>query len=245
VNNNNNASTSKFKRILLKLSGEIIAGDKAVGFSKSSLYHLRDEINDAYRMNCEIGIVIGGGNIFRGKEAVSDFGVDRVNADYMGMLATLINALLLQNILESISLPTRVMSAINVSELAEPFIKRRALRHIEKGRIVIFACGTGNPFFTTDTAAVLRAIEIESEAIFKGTKVDGIYDRDPQKYPDARFIKKISYDQVLEQKIEVMDATAFSLAMENNIPIYVFNILKKGNLRKILHGESVGSVVTI
>lgn len=236
--------TAKYKRILLKLSGQIIAGGKKFGFSKSALYHLRDEIKGVYNLDVEIGIVIGGGNIFRGKEAVKDFTAERVSADYMGMLATLINALLLQNILEAWNLPTRIMSAINVAELAEPFIRRRALRHLEKGRIVIFACGTGNPFFTTDTAAVLRAVETESEIILKGTKVKGIYNKDPKKFKDAKFFRKLTYKHAIERRIEVMDATAFSLAMENNLPIIIFNILKKGNLRKIVSGESIGSIVS-
>jgi len=234
----------KYKRILLKLSGQIIAGKKDVGFSKSALFHLRKEIKDVYNLGCEIGIVIGGGNIFRGKEAVEKFDSERVSADYMGMLATLINALLLQNILENENLPTRVMSAINVAELAEPFIRRKALRHLEKNRIVIFACGTGNPFFTTDTAAVLKAIETEAEIILKGTKVKGIYDRDPKKFKNAKFFKKLAYSYVIEKRLKVMDTTAFSLAMENNLPIFVFNILKSGYLLKIVNGENVGSIVS-
>ncbi len=235
---------SKYKRILLKLSGQIVAGDNSFGFSKSAVHHLRKEISDAYNLNVEIGIVIGGGNIFRGKEAVKHFAAERVSADHMGMLATLINSLLLQNILEEENLPTRVMSAINVAELSEPFIRRRALRHLEKGIIVIFACGTGNPFFTTDTAAVLRAIETESEIILKGTKVKGIYDKDPNKFKDAKFIEKVSYKHVIEKRLEVMDTTAFSLAMENNLPIHVFNILEKGNLYKILTGKKLGTIVS-
>ncbi|TET76455.1 MAG: UMP kinase [Candidatus Cloacimonadota bacterium] len=235
---------SKYKRILLKISGQIIAGEKDFGFSKSALHHLRDEIKDAYNSNVEIGIVIGGGNIFRGKEAVESFSAERVSADYMGMIATLINALLLQNILEEQNIPTRVMSAINVAELAEPFIRRKALRHLEKRRIVIFACGTGNPFFTTDTAAVLRAIETESEAILKGTKVQGIYDKDPEKFKDAKFFRKLTYNHVIEKRLKVMDTTAFSLAMENNLPILVFNILKRGSLCKILSGNNIGTIVS-
>lgn len=235
---------SKYKRVLLKLSGQIIAGKKGFGFLKPSLHHLRDEIKDAYNLNVEIGIVVGGGNIFRGKEAVRNFGTERVSADYMGMIATLINALLLQNILEKQNLPTRVMSAINVAELAEPFIRRKAIRHLEKRRIVIFACGTGNPFFTTDTAAVLRAIEIESETILKGTKVRGIYDRDPKKFKGAKFLKELTFQNAIEKRIKVMDTTAFSLAMENNLPIFVFNILKKGYLRRLLTGENIGTVVS-
>jgi len=235
---------SKYKRILLKLSGQIVAGENDFGFSEKSLSHLREEIKQVHSLGVEIGIVIGGGNIFRGKQAVKDFEVERVSADYMGMLATLINALLLQNILEAENLPTRVMSAINVAQLAEPFIRRRAIAHLKKGIIVIFACGTGNPFFTTDTAAVLKAIETESEVIIKGTKVKGIYDKDPEKFGDAKFFSLLSYKYVIENSLKVMDTTAFTLAMENNLPIFVFNILKKGFLLKFLSGKNMGTIVT-
>ncbi len=236
--------TSKYKRILLKLSGQIIAGKNDFGFSKTSLSHLKNEIKQVHNLGVQIGIVIGGGNIFRGKRAVKDFDVERVSADFMGMLATLINALLLQNILEAENLPTRVMSAINVAQLAEPFIRRRAITHLENKVIVIFACGTGNPFFTTDTAAVLKAIETESQVIIKGTKVRGIYDKDPEKYTDAKFYPELKYRYVIEKNLQVMDTTAFTLAMENNLPILVFNILKKGLLLNFLSGKHIGTMVT-
>lgn len=235
---------SKYKRILLKLSGQIISGKNKFGFSKTALNHLRDEIIDAYDLNVELGIVIGGGNVFRGKDAVKDFSFNRVIADYMGMLATLFNASLLRNALENAKIPTSLMSAIPFIELAEPFIRRKAIEYLEEGRIVIFACGTGNPFFTTDTAGVLRALEIESEIILKGTNVKGVYDKDPNKFKDAKFFEKLNYQYVIEQRLEVMDTTAFSLAMINKLPIFVFNILKKGVLSRILSGDNVGSIVS-
>jgi uridylate kinase len=236
--------SSDFQRVLLKLSGEIVSGDKPFGFSKSALNHLRDEILEAQKLDIEIAIVIGGGNVFRGKEAIRNFHIERVDADFLGMLATLYNATLLKNLLVERNISTRVMSAIEISELAEPFTRDRAIHHLEKGRIVIFACGTGNPYFTTDTAAVLRAIEIGSDAILKGTRVKGLYDKDPEKFKNAEFIASTSYRFVMENHLKVMDATAFSLAMDNKIPIYIFNILKKGYLRRILTGENIGSIIS-
>jgi uridylate kinase len=236
--------SSDFHRVLLKLSGEIVSGDKPFGFSKSAVNHLRDEISEAQKLDIEIAIVIGGGNVFRGKEAIGDFHIERVDADFLGMLATLYNATLLKNSLKESDISTRVLSAIEISDLAEPFTRDRAIHHLEKGRIVIFACGTGNPYFTTDTAAVLRAIEIGADAILKGTRVKGLYDKDPEKFKNAKFIASTTYRFVMENQLKVMDATAFSLSMDNKIPIYIFNILKKGYLRRVLTGENIGSIVS-
>lgn len=235
---------STCKRILLKLSGQIIAGQEGFGFSHAALSYLRDEIISAYSHDIEFAMVIGGGNVFRGAKAVRDFGTDRVTADYLGMLATLFNAVLLQHAIEQSGISCRVMSSLPLSHLAEPYLRRRAVKHLGKKRIVIFACGTGNPYFTTDTAAVLRAVETECDMILKATRVDGIFDADPEENPDATFFENVSFKFALEHGLKVMDATAFSLAMNHGLPIHVFNILKKGYLKRILAGEHIGSVVS-
>jgi uridylate kinase len=232
----------KYKRILLKISGEAMMGEMAYGIDPSTVNFIAREIKDAVSMGVEIAVVIGGGNIFRGVEA-SVKGIERASADYMGMLATVINALALQNYLEKYTIPTRVQSAIEMKELAEPYIRRKAIRHLEKGRTVIFAAGTGNPYFTTDTAASLRAMEIGADVILKGTKVDGIYSTDPVKNPAAKKYQDISYIDVLKKGLHVMDSTAISLCMDNNLPIVVFNLKGKGNIRKILQGKRIGTLV--
>ncbi|WP_461832578.1 UMP kinase [Aquifex sp.] len=233
----------RYKRVLLKLSGEAFAGDQGYGIDPSFLEYISGEIEGVYNLGVQIAIVIGGGNIFRGFQG-KDIGIDRATADYMGMLATVINALALQSALENyVNIPTRVLSAIEMRQIAEPYIRRRAIRHLEKGRIVIFAGGTGNPFFSTDTAAALRAAEIGAEVLIKATKVGGIYDKDPEKYKDAVLIKEISYLEVINKGLKVMDHTALTLCKENEIPIIVLNIREKGNLRKAVLGEEVGSLV--
>lgn len=232
----------KFRRVLLKLSGEALQGDLGFGIDPSVLKALAAEIKEVHELGVDMAIVIGGGNIFRGV-AASTLGMDRATADYMGMLATVLNALALQDFLERIDVTTRVMSAIAMQELCEPYIKRRAVRHLEKKRVVIFAAGTGNPFFTTDTAASLRAIEIQADAIFKATKVDGVYDRDPNKDPSAKLFLELSYIDVLNRGLKVMDSTAISLCMDNNMDIYVFNMTKAGNIKRILRGEKIGTRV--
>jgi uridylate kinase len=232
----------RYKRILLKLSGEILAGDKGSGIDPEVLNGLCREIREVSELGVEVGVVIGGGNIFRGVQAGAQ-GLDRVTGDYMGMLATAINALALQDRLEAEGVYTRVLSAIEMREISEPYIKRRATRHLEKGRIVIFACGTGNPFFTTDTAASLRAMEVEAEILLKGTKVDAVYDSDPVKNPAAKPYREITFMDVLQKGLKVMDAAAISLCMENKLPIVVFNIGVEGNLKRIVCGESVGTLV--
>ncbi len=231
-----------FKRILLKLSGEALQGDQGFGIDPKVIASMASEIKEVSGMGLEIAIVIGGGNIFRGL-AASTQGMDRSTADYMGMLATTLNSLALQDALEQIDVPTRVQSAISMSELCEPYIRRRAVRHLEKGRVVIFAGGTGNPYFTTDTAAALRAMEIHADAIFKATKVDGVYDSDPVKNPKAKKFDSLSFKDVLTQDLKVMDSTAISLCMDNNMPIYVFNMTEGGNVKRILSGEKIGTVV--
>ena len=232
----------RFKRILLKLSGEILAGPKGYGIDEDVLHTLAAEIADVRRAGVEVGVVLGGGNIFRGLAAASR-GMDRVAADYMGMLATVINSLALQHALEKQQLFTRVLSAIDMQKVAEPFIRRRAVRHLEKGRVVIFGAGTGNPYFTTDTAAALRAIEVGAEVILKGTRVDGVYDRDPEKHEDANRYRMITYLDVLNQGLKVMDSTAVSLCMDNKLPIVVFDIGTPGNLMRVVQGEAVGTLV--
>jgi uridylate kinase len=232
----------RFKRILLKLSGEILAGPKGYGIDEDVLHTLAAEIADVRKSGVEVGIVLGGGNIFRGLAAASR-GMDRVAADYMGMLATVINALALQHALEKQKLYTRVLSAIDMQKVAEPFIRRRAMRHLEKGRVVIFAAGTGNPYFTTDTAAALRAIEIGADVILKGTRVDGVYDKDPEKNTDANRYQSITYLDVLNQGLKVMDSTAVSLCMDNKLPIVVFDIGQPGNLMRVVEGDPVGTLV--
>ncbi|PKN77338.1 MAG: UMP kinase [Deltaproteobacteria bacterium HGW-Deltaproteobacteria-10] len=231
-----------YKRILLKLSGEALLGKQSSGVDPEVANFIADEIKSLADLKVQICIVIGGGNIFRGLEASSK-GMDRTSADYMGMLATVINSLALQSALEMRGIPTRVQSSIEMREIAEPFIQRRAIRHLEKGRIVIFAGGTGNPYFTTDTAASLRAMEINADVIMKATKVDGVYDSDPVKNKNAVMFKKISYIDVLTKNLKVMDATAISLCRDNNLPIVVFNMQKKGNIRRTICGEKIGTYV--
>jgi len=235
-------SAPAYKRILLKLSGEALMGEKQYGIDPAVTAQIARDVKDIQQLGVETAIVIGGGNIFRGL-AASSRGMDRASGDYMGMLATVINALALQDALEQNGVVTRVMSAIEMRAVAEPFIRRRAIRHLEKGRAVIFAAGTGNPYFTTDTAAALRAMEIRATVIMKATKVDGIYSADPMKDPTATRYDTISYLEVLEKRLQVMDATAISLCMDNQLPILVFNLRTPGNLRRAVLGESIGSVV--
>jgi uridylate kinase len=237
------APTPIYKRILLKLSGEALLGAENYGIDPAVATQIAKEIGEIQGMGVQTAIVIGGGNIFRGV-AASARGMDRATADYMGMLATVINALALQDALEQLDVVTRVVTAIEMRAVAEPFIRRRAIRHLEKGRVVVFGAGTGNPYFSTDTAAALRAMEIKAEVILKATKVDGIYDADPMLYPAATRYDRISYLQVLEQRLKVMDATAISLCMDNRLPIVVFNLLTPGNIKRAIAGEAVGSVVT-
>jgi uridylate kinase len=232
----------KFRRILLKLSGEALMGSQNYGIEPSVLAQIADELIDVHSLGVEIALVLGGGNIFRGV-AASSRGMDRAHADYMGMLATVINSLALQDALESRGSHTRVLSAIEMERLAEPYIRRRAIRHLEKGRLVIFAAGTGNPFFTTDTAASLRAMEIGAEIVMKATRVDGVYDKDPHKYKDARMYRRLSYLDVLNRNLGVMDSTAISLCRDNNLPILVFNMTKPGNIRRVVLGEPLGTLV--
>jgi uridylate kinase len=231
-----------YKRILLKLSGEALAGSQGQGINNAVIKQIAEDVAEAFRAGVEIGIVIGGGNIYRGVAASAE-GMDRASADYMGMLATCINALALQDALEKANVPTRVQTAIEMAEIAEPYIRRRAIRHLEKGRIVIFGAGTGNPFFTTDTAASLRAMEISAEVIMKATKVDGIYDKDPKKFTDAKKFEKISYIEVLNKGLNVMDSTAISLCMDNKLPIVTFDMTQKGNVLKAVMGENIGTLV--
>jgi uridylate kinase len=233
----------KYKRILLKISGEALAGEAGYGLDGSVLARVAQELKSVHDAGVEIGIVIGGGNIFRGLKAAVEQGMDRAMADYMGMLATVQNSVALQDYLERAGVNTRVQSAIEMKEVAEPFIQRRAIRHLEKGRVVIFAAGTGNPFFTTDTAAVLRAAQIDAQAIFKATDVDGVFDRDPQKFTDAVRFETLSYIQVLEKGLRVLDSTAVSLSMDNEIPIVVFNMETPGNIVRAALGENVGTTV--
>lgn len=232
----------RYKRILLKLSGEALMGNKGYGIDSATVQNMAADVKEVVRMGVEVAVVIGGGNIFRGVEA-SVKGMERASADYMGMLATVINALALQNALEKIGVPTRVQSAIEMRELCEPYMRRKAVRHLEKGRTVIFAAGTGNPYFTTDTAAALRAMEIGAEVILKGTKVDGVYSSDPVKFPQAKKYDSISYIDVLKKGLTVMDSTAISLCMDNNLPIMVFNVKSRGNLKKIVEGKKIGTLV--
>jgi len=231
-----------FKRILLKVSGEAFSYPQRTGLSAESINYLSGEIKSIYDLSLQIGIVVGGGNIIRGL-AASKEGLDRATGDYMGMLATCINALALMDSLEKRGIPTRVMTAIEIRAIAEPFIRRRAIRHLEKGRVVIFAAGTGNPYFTTDSAAALRASEINAEAILKATKVDGVYDKDPKTFEDAKKFSEVTYQIALEKGLKIMDAAALSLCSENNIPIIVFDFFKEGNLQKVILGENIGSIV--
>jgi len=232
----------QYKRILLKLSGESLMGNKQFGIDNDRLTIYAEEIKAIVDNGLEVAIVIGGGNIFRGIQAEEN-GSDRVQGDYMGMLATVINSMALQSALEKINVTTRLLSAIKMEQICEPFIRRRAVRHLEKGRVVIFGAGTGNPYFTTDTAASLRAIEIEADVILKGTRVDGIYTADPEKDPTATKYDKISFDEVFAKNLNVMDMTAFTLCNENKLPIIVFDMNKKGNLMKLLQGEPLGTLV--
>ncbi|HLT51098.1 MAG TPA: UMP kinase [Arenibacter sp.] len=234
----------QYKRILLKLSGEALMGEKQYGIDPKRLAAYADEIKEVVDKGIEVAIVIGGGNIFRGLAGASD-GMDRVQGDHMGMLATVINGLALQSALELKGVQTRLQSAIQINEVAEPFIRRRAMRHLEKGRVVIFGGGTGNPYFTTDSAAVLRAIEIEANVILKGTRVDGIYTSDPEKDITATKFDTISFQDVLKKGLKVMDTTAFTLSQENELPIVVFDMNKKGNLLKLVSGENIGTVVNL
>ena len=237
-------SSPAYQRVILKLSGEALLGPASFGIDPKVTTQIAEEIAAVHRLGVEVAVVIGGGNIFRGLAATAR-GMDRGTADYMGMLATVINALALQDALEQIQVVTRVVTAIEMRAVAEPFIRRRSIRHLEKGRVVVFAAGTGNPYFTTDTAAALRAMEIRADVILKGTKVDGIYTADPLKDPEATRFDSISYLQVLEQGLKVMDATAISLYMDNKLPIVVFNIQEPGNLKRAIMGESVGSLVKV
>ena len=232
----------KYNRILLKLSGEALLGKNSYGIDNDRLVVYAEEIKQIHKQGVEIAIVIGGGNIFRGLTGSKD-GIDRVQADYMGMLATVINGLALQNALENMDIPTRLQSAIKMESIAEPFIKRKATRHLEKGRVVIFASGTGNPYFTTDTAAVLRAIEINADVILKGTRVDGVYDSDPEKNNNAVKFDSMSFSEVIKKNLKVMDSTAFTLSQENDLPIIVFNMNKTGNLLKLINGYKIGTII--
>lgn len=232
----------KYKRVLLKLSGESLMGDKQFGIDNARLTKYAEQIKEITDLGVELGIVIGGGNIFRGVQA-EEGGMDRTHGDYMGMLATMINAMALQSALETAGIDSRLLSAIEMKEIAEPYVRRRAVRHLEKGRVVIFGAGTGNPYFTTDSAASLRAIEINADVIIKGTRVDGIYTKDPEKDPTAEKYDTISFDDVYSNGLNVMDMTAFTLCKENDLPIIVFNINIEGNLKRIILGESVGTIV--
>ncbi len=234
---------SRYKRILLKLSGEALMGDQGYGISPDVIKYVADEIRSVFDLGVEIAIVVGGGNIFRGV-AASSYDMDRASADHMGMLATVINSLALQDALEKKGMQTRVQSAISMHEVAEPYILRRAVRHLEKGRVVIFGAGTGSPYFTTDTAAVLRGQEIHAEILLKATKVDGLYTADPVVNPDAEFIEKTTYMDVLEKRLKVMDMTAISLAMDNSLPLVVFNLKTRGNIRQVVCGEQIGTRIS-
>ena len=233
---------ARYQRVLLKLSGEALMGDQAFGISQEMLAYTAAEIQSIVEMGVELAVVVGGGNIFRGVAASSN-GMERTSADHMGMLATIMNSLALQDALEKSGIQTRVQTAISMHEVAEPYIRRRAVRHLEKGRVVIFAAGTGNPYFTTDTAAVLRAQEIHAEILFKATKVDGVYDADPVGNPDAKRFEDVTYMEVIEKQLRVMDMTAISLAMDNHLPLVVFNLKEKGNIKRVGCGEAIGTYI--
>lgn len=237
------AKASKYKRVLLKLSGEALAGEANYGINPQIIGQIAKDVAEAASTGIELGIVIGGGNIFRGV-AASAQGMDRASSDYMGMLATVMNAVALQDAFEKLNLATRVQTAIGMAEIAEPYIRRKAMRHLEKGRVVIFAAGTGNPYFTTDTAASLRAMEINAEVILKATKVDGIYDKDPRQHKDAKLFRELKYMDVLNKGLKVMDSTAISLCMDNNLPIITFNLTVPGNIAKVIAGEPIGTIVS-
>ncbi|HEX5032990.1 MAG TPA: UMP kinase [bacterium] len=236
------ASVAKYKRILLKLSGESLMGREGYGINAEVVGNIAEELRELTSLGIEIAIVIGGGNIFRGMGGEKE-GIDRATGDYMGMLATVMNAMALQNFLEKAGVYTRVLSAIEIHQIAEPYIRRRAVRHLEKGRVVIFAAGTGNPFFTTDTAAALRSVEIGADVILKGTKVDGVYDSDPKLNSQAKRFNSLTYLEVLNRNLKVMDSTAISLCMDHKMPIVVFDLFKKGNIRKVICGEDIGTTV--
>ncbi len=232
----------KYRRILLKLSGEALTNDGGFGIDPDILVSIANQVKEVKELDVQVAIIVGGGNFFRGL-AASAKGMDRATADYIGMLATVMNSLALQDALERKGVFTRVQSAINMQEVAESYIRRRAIRHLEKGRIVIFAAGTGNPYFSTDTAAALRALEIGAEVILKATKVDGVYDADPAKHPDAKLFNRLSYLEVLQRGLQVMDSTAISLCMDNMLPLIVFNLRKEGNIKKVVFGESIGTLI--
>lgn len=237
-----NNNSPKYRRVAIKLSGEALMGDQSFGISPDMIKYVAGEIRSVAELGVQIGIIVGGGNIFRGI-AASSYGMDRSQADHMGMLATIINSLALQDALERQGIETRVQTAISMHEVAEPYILRRANRHLERGRVVIFGAGTGNPYFTTDTAAVLRGQEIHAEILLKATKVDGLYDADPLKDNNARILKRVSYMQVLEKQLRVMDMTAISLAMDNKLPLAVFKLKDKGNIRRVICGEDIGTLI--
>ena len=232
----------KYKRVILKVTGEALGGEEKYGIDSATVRSFAEEIKEVKALGCEMALVIGGGNIFRGAQ-LSEGGMERATADYMGMLATVINSLALQDALEKIGVSTRVMSAIEMRQVAEPYIRRRATRHLEKGRVVIFAGGTGNPYFTTDTTASLRAMEIGAEVILKATKVPGVFDSDPMKNSDAKKYGRLSYIEVLNKELKVMDSTAISLCMDNHLPIVVFNLMEKGNIKRVVCGEDIGTLV--
>lgn len=234
---------AKYKRILLKLSGEVFLGKYSHGIDSSVCAHLAQQIKGIVKLGVEIALVVGGGNIFRGIPRSKEFQMQRAVADYMGMLATVLNGLALQSALENQDIPTRVMTAIEMEKIAEPYIRRRAIRHLEKKRVVIFVAGTGNPYFTTDTAAALRSIEIEVDVLLKGTKVDGVYSSDPFKDKDAKLFKRLAYMEVINKELKIMDTTAITLCMENKLPIIVFNFMKEGNLKKIICGQNIGTLI--
>ena len=233
----------KYKRVILKVTGEVLAGKGQFGIENKTVRSFAEEIKEVHQLGCELALVIGGGNILRGSEA-SEEGMDRASADYMGMLATVINSLALQDALEKVGVSTRVMSAIEMRQVAEPYIRRRAVRHLEKGRIIILAGGTGNPYFTTDTTASLRAMEVGAGVILKATKVQGVYDEDPMKSSRAKMYEELTHMEVLRKELRVMDSTAISLCMENRLPIIVFNIMEKGNIRRVVSGERIGTLVS-
>lgn len=232
----------RYRRILLKIGGEALAGDFGYGIEDAMLARVASEVKEVHDLGCEIAVVVGGGNIFRGI-AASAKGMERATADYMGMLATVINSLAMQEALEKVGVQTRVMSALTVAQVAEPYIRRRATRHLEKGRVVIFAAGTGNPYFTTDTAASLRAMEIGAQILCKGTKVDGVYDADPMQVAGAKRYRELTYIEVLQQNLKIMDSTAISLCMDNRLPVVVFSLLELGNIKRVVLGEPVGTLV--
>jgi uridylate kinase len=238
-----NHGALKYKRILLKVTGEVFAGPQNFGIDGKTIKAFAQEIKEVKEMGCDLAMVVGGGNIFRGAVA-SEIGMDRASADTMGMLATVINSLALQDALEHLGVSTRVLSAIEMRQVAEPYIRRRATRHLEKGRVVIFAGGTGNPYFTTDTTASLRAMEVGAEVILKATKVDGVFDADPLKFAGATKFEELTYIEVLNRELKVMDSTAISLCMDNNLPIIVFNLMEKGNIKRVVSGESIGTLVS-